>query len=220
MKKQEIIDFEKSIKSYAFPVIYYDFNAGMRRSVKNMSVLEIIIKDLLLSSCLQQVKDGLANIVYWGNANAGYQMYRTNRFMDNVTNEQIRQFQSLVLDGNVPTLQQIKQIKMPQFSGVSFISKIIAFIDPINYSVLDLLIAKLRNAKTPASNALYHIMVTTQISVTTNNSAVYDAWCKECQKISTQYYDNKYRAVDVERGFFNLIQEGKLNYAQQIYNAI
>ena len=148
MKKQEIIDFEKSIKSYAFPVIYYDFNAGMRRSLNNMSVLEIIIKDLLLSSCLQQVKYGLANIVYWGNANAGYQMYRTNKFMDNVTNEQIRQFQALVLEGNVPTLQQIKQIKMPQFSGVSFISKIIAFIDPINYGVLDLLIAKLRNAKT------------------------------------------------------------------------
>lgn len=220
MKPQQAIDFEKSINSYAFPAIYYDFNVGQRINLACMNMLECIVKDLLLSSCLQEVKYGLANVVYWGNANAGYQTYRTNKFMDNVTNEQIRQFQALVLEGNVPTLQQIKQIKMPQFSGVSFISKIIAFIDPINYGVLDLLIAKLRNAKTPTSNALYDIKVTTQISVTANNSAVYDAWCKECQRISMQYYDNKYRAVDVERGFFNLIQENKLIYAQQIYNAI
>lgn len=220
MKSQQIIDLEKSINSYAFPAVYYDFNVGKRRNVDNMSVLELIIKDLLLSSCLQQVKYGLANIVYWGNANAGYQMYRTNKFMDNVTDAQIRKFQLLVKDDNIPTLEQIKQIKMPQFSGVSFISKVIAFIDPVNYSVLDLLIAKLRNGKTPISNALYRITVTTQISVTNNNSAVYHAWCKECQRISTQYYDNKYRAVDVERGFFNLIQEGKLTYAQQIYNTI
>lgn len=31
--------------------------------------------------------------------------------------------------------------------------------------------------------------------------------------------DGQYRVVDVERGFFNLIQNGKLVYAHQLYNA-
>jgi hypothetical protein len=130
LTNQQVIDLENSINGYAFPPIYYDFVAGKEMHTGNMSGLEAVIRTSLLSLQLKQVQHGLANVVYWGNANAGYQTYRVNQFMKHVTNYQIQQFQALVAGENLPTLRQVRQLKMPQFSSISFLSKIIAFIDP------------------------------------------------------------------------------------------
>jgi len=215
---QQVNDLETSINHYAFPPDYFDFINGTPMTARDMTVLEATINNMLLSACAQQVKYGLANVVYWGNANAGYQTHRTNKFLNGVTNQQIQQFQALVANGNIPTLQSVKQLRMPQFSGISFVSKIIAFIDPGNYCVLDLLLARLRNL--PGQKALHGLTITTQIGVTRNNCAAYYAWCEECLAINNRYYGGRYRAVDIERGFFNFIQNDQLAYAQQIYIAI
>ena len=37
------------------------------------------------------------------------------------------------------------------------------------------------------------------------------------KEISRQYFRARYRVVDVERGFFQLVQGGKLEIAQQLY---
>ncbi len=210
-------DLQASVDVYAFPPIYFDFHINEEVHAENIFDLEIVIRGLLLSHQPQQVKYGLANVIYWGNANAGYKEYRVNLFMNNVTNQQIQQFQDLVANGDIPTLQSIRQLRMPQFSGISFVSKIIAFIDPINYCVLDLLIARLRNV--PGNKALHGLAVNNQIRVTLRNSAAYYAWCNECLTINNQYFGGAYRAVDIERGFFYLIQNDQLAYAQQMYVA-
>ena len=214
---QQINNLQASINGYSFPPVYYDFCTNTEIHASNMSNLESAIKDLLLSSNLQKVKYGLANIVYWGNANAGYQMYRVNKFMNNVSNEELQQFQGLVANGNIPTLQSIKALGIPQFSGISFVSKIIAFIEPTNYCVLDLLLARLRNV--PGNKSLNNLTVTTQIGITKSNSAAYYGWCQECLVISNLFYNGTYRAVDIERGIFSFIQNGNLELAQQIYIA-
>jgi len=59
----------------------------------------------------------------------------------------------------------------------------------------------------------------TQIPVTKNNQIVYDEWRKECAEISRKYFNEIYRVVDVERGFFNLVWKGQILLANGIYAA-
>ncbi|MBD3617973.1 MAG: hypothetical protein HUJ28_00660 [Chromatiales bacterium] len=140
---QQANDLEASIQGYAFPAVYFDFLNNAQVDAGNMPALEGVIRGMLISPHGQQTEYGLANVIYWGNANAGYQMYRVNHFRNGVTAAQLGQFQQLVANGNIPTLQDVRNIRLPQFSGISFISKIVAFLDPVNYCVLDLLLSRL-----------------------------------------------------------------------------
>ena len=218
LTSKQINTLQKSICGYSFLAIYYDFASHVERNAGNMRNLEAIILNMLTSQKQQQVKYGLANIIYWGNANAGYQKNRTCKFLNNMTAAQLQKFQSIVANRKMPSLQEIKKIDMPQYSGISFISKILMFLGPKQYCVLDFSIAKLANHS--GTKAIYNLKnYATQLPVTTHNCKIYYQWCNECQKISNQYYSGKYRVVDIERGFFNLIQNGKLYDAQIIYNA-
>ena len=100
---------------------------------------------------------------------------------------------------------------------MSFISKILMFLDPAEYCVLDRQLAKL--GAVPGERALHGLLFGTQIPVTAHNEAVYDAWRADCRRISTQYFGGGYRVVDVERGFFQLVQSARLVLAQRIYAA-
>lgn len=218
LTSKQINTLQKSIRGYSFPAIYYDFASDVQRNAGNMRCLETIIHNMLTSRKQQQVKYGLANIIYWGNANAGYKEYRTCQFLNNVTAAQLHKFQIIVANRKMLDLQAIKKIGMPQYSGISFISKILMFLDPEQYCVLDLRIAKLANPS--GTKAICNLKnYATQLLVITHNCKIYDQWCNECQKISNQYYSGKYRVVDIERGFFDLIQKKGLSNAQMIYNA-
>lgn len=216
LTSQQINTLEKSIRGYSFPAIYFDFASHVERKAGNMSNLETIIHDMLTSQKQQQVKYGLANIIYWGNAKAGYKINRAYKFL-NVTPAQVRDFQSIVANPKMLSLQAIKKIGMPQYSGISFISKVLMFMNPKKYCILDSRIADLANQS--GTKAIYNLKINAQLPVTNHNCKIYCQWCKECKKISNQYYSGKYRVVDIERGFFNLIQKGRLSDAQMIYNA-
>jgi len=113
----------------------------------------------------------------------------------------------------------IKSLHLPEFSGMSFISKVLMFLDPTNYCVLDKQIAKLRNPE--CIKSLSHLLFgsnETQIRISHNNQNVYNNYRKECRAISARYYQNVYRVADVERGSFTLIQTDNLTAAQEIYN--
>ena len=83
LTSKQINTLQKSILGYSFPAKYYDFASNVERDARNMRNLEAIIRNMLISPKQQQVKYGLANIIYWGNANAGYQKYRTFKFLNN-----------------------------------------------------------------------------------------------------------------------------------------
>ena len=104
---------------------------------------------------------------------------------------------------------------MPQFSGISFISKILAFLDLVNYCVLDQQLARIANRG--GARALNQLAQGQQLRVTANNQAAYDAWRNECAAISNAYFQGAYRVIDIERGFFHLVQTGQLQLAQAIY---
>ena len=213
---EQIKMLEEAITNYDFPAEYFDFSINAKVKTKNMAEVECVINKQLTTDLIDHVKFGLANVVYWGNATAGYQTYRTNQLLQGVTNEQLNNFNQLVSSSKIPTLHQIKTLKIPQFSGISFISKIVTFLDPKNYCVLDLLVSRLGHI--PGSKALHSVKSTTGIAVSKNNSSSYYRWCNECLEISKKYYEDRFRAVDIERGFFCLIRNNKLKEAQHIYN--
>ena len=217
LDQQQITSLQAAIDGYAFPTVYFDFTNQREIIVASIRELEPVFLQMLLSEDPIYVKHGLANVIYWGNANAGYQIHRTNQFMDNVEHEGLERFQAMVMDGAVPTLSQIKDLKLPQYSGISFISKVLAFLDPSNYCVLDLLLSRMGSEQNDL--AISRLNVTTQIGVTQRNSNAYTAWCGECSRISSYYYGGHYRVVDVERGFFHLIQTDRLDLAIAIYES-
>lgn len=212
---QQVTSLHESIVAYAFPPLYFDFEQGVPVNAANMREVEIAVGGMLRSPHPLVVKNGLANVLYWGYAQIGYGTRRVDRFLGGVTTEQIEIFQALLAANEVPTLRDLCNIRMPQYSGISFLSKILTFINPNRHCVLDLQLARLGLGE--GAGALHDLIYTTTIRVTNHNEEIYGLWCNECSDISNQYFDGNYRAVDIERGFFQLIQAGDLGVAQQIY---
>ena len=184
-----------------------------------MVEVEAVIAGQLRSQEVVSTKHGLANILYWGYAQIGYRRNRVNDFMNNVLNHHILDFQALINEDNVPTMMEVHRICMPQYSGISFISKILMFLNPGAYCVLDKQLTQLRTPGSPKIlNELTFRQTETRIRITNHNEAVYNGWRNECSAISQLYFQGNYRVVDVERGFFNLIQQNHLLDAQAIYN--
>lgn len=215
LTKTQVSDLGDAIKAYKFPVVYFDFKTGKQVVATSMSKCEKVIKKQLLSTNLLDVKDGLSNIIYWGNATAGYRGFRVDQFRGMVSTAQLQSFQELVKGGSVPSLKKIKDLKMSGYSGISFISKILMFLNPTTHCVLDLQLTSL--GSTSGSKAIDNIKFNTQIPITKNNMNEYDNWRNECFEISKLYFGSVYRAVDIERGFFSLIQASKKKLAQDIY---
>jgi len=111
-----------AIIGYAFPTVYYDFINGEQVDAPNMKTLEGHIAGLLRSKNITYVKHGLANVLYWGYAQVGYRNVRVNRFFEGATQDKIKPFMKLVFNGMIPNMAAIKTLRLPEFSGMSFIS--------------------------------------------------------------------------------------------------
>ena len=213
----DIASFDEACRSYAFPLKYFDFNADQEVKADDVQELEVGIRAQLTASEPSTVKDGLSNVVYWGYGQIDYRANRVDRFRQQLNSEHIAAFQTLIRRGT-PSLTSIKKVGMPEFSGVSFISKILAFLNPDEYCVLDWQITKLAGASKERALSGLEGISGTQIRVTARNEAIYDGWRRECKVLSETYYKNRYRAVDVERGFFALIQANRVKDAARIYS--
>lgn len=215
LNNAQVASLNAAITGYAFPAVYFDFVTRTQVAAENMAAVEKHIKIQLTSANPQDVFHGLANVLYWGYAQIGYRNVRVDNFLAGVTNAHAAAFQNFVLGRVAPTLRQIKDIRMPQFSGISFISKILAFLDPVKYCVLDQQLARIANGH--GARALNNLTQGQQLRVTVKNQAAYDDWRNECQAISNIYFNGAYRVIDVERGFFHLVQTNQLALAQTIY---
>ncbi len=98
---------------------------------------ENVINGQLRSAHAEDVRHGLANILYWGYANVGDRDTRVADLNGNIAMGQIQAFQTLVANSCAPTMAEIKTIRIPQYSGMSFLSKVLMFLNPMEYCVLD-----------------------------------------------------------------------------------
>lgn len=217
LTENQVEMLSNAIEAYNFPCVFYDFQNACEVSHPNMYPVEQAIRNDLVSGNNDHVKNGLSNVLYWGFAQVGYRDIRVNNFRTVVRVEQLHDAATIFQQKKNINLIEIKNIKLPQFSGMSFISKIAMFLDPKKYVVLDQQILKMNKIISPTIlKAITFSQKETQIRISKNNVQVYSSWCQKCQEISESYLNGSYRAVDVERGFFTLIKNGRVPQAASI----
>jgi hypothetical protein len=134
----------KAIEAYDFPSVTYDFANETQVVHPDMSSVEQLIRSQLRSDNSDIVKDGLSNVVYWGWAWIPLQT-RVKKFRDNVAYDSLFIASILFAKSNDFTVLDIINLGLPQFSNMSFVSKVQMFLDPNSFVVLDSKIASLRN---------------------------------------------------------------------------
>ena len=203
-----------AIREYRFPPVTFDFEAGEEIHHADMRGVEDRIRGLLMAPSRRQVKDGLANVLYWGYANSpGRRRYRVGKFRKDVTDDQLDCLAEIVACTPPPGPVRIKRIGLPQFSGMSFITKIMMFLDPTGYPVLDMKIAEAFSQSSdfsPLEGLVFRKRADTTIRVTRVNECVYRKWASWCMDIAEYVNTGSgsscagVRAVDVERALFTL----------------
>ena len=208
-----------AIDEYEFPAEYFDFVHNIPDPQPSIQAVENKIRVDLKSGDLERVKNGLLNVLYWGYAQMGIRKTRVSRFREKVTDSRLLAAAQLFQTSASPPLLQIKKLGLPEFSGMSFVSKVRMFLDPHTSATLDFQIMKIRAECPYTVLSSIHLSVrSTQIPITAQNAEGYESWCKKMKEISERYFDGRFRAADIERGFFQLVQCGKVSLAAEILN--
>jgi hypothetical protein len=215
---QQMQILRDAMAAYDYPSVVYSFRADRELNLPSMRDVESHITGALCSDDPEQIKDGLSNVLYWGYARSkGRQSDRVARFRNNVSREQLTMASQLFQEMSGPGVLKIKGLRLPQFSGMSFVSKIRMFLAPNDFVTLDLkLMANLMQAKTVNMfhEAPYRLG-DTSIRVTRKSEAFYQGWCDACRSLAVRYIHPEGRAVDVERALFHLIGQERMRRRQR-----
>lgn len=205
-----------AVAAYAYPAVSYDFERQVERAHADVRELEQAVHADLTARRSERVRAGLANILYWGYARQGRRDARVRSFLEAVTPEHLARASATFEMLQGPGLRQLKRIGLPRFSQVTFLSKLRMFLDPTRYAALDLKLAKLRLEQ--HRTLLHDLKVQpTSIPVTEHNERVYAAWCSACLSFAaTLGRERGWRAADVERGFFQLVDTGHVAVAARL----
>ena len=186
-----------------------------------MEDVERQIRRQLLSGRADDVKDGLSSVLFWGYARTGYRDVRVRRFRESVSSEQLLHASRLFRDLTGPGLRRIAALELPEFSGMSFVSKVRMFLDPVYYTVLDNRLLSLRAHCRGSTLAQFaKSKKETLIRISKPNEDCYARWCEKCHRLSIQCWGEAGRAVDVERAVFGLIDGGNVEAAARIAESL
>lgn len=208
----------EAIESYSYPKKTYDFQAKREIQHPSMRHLESSIRKNLTSGDSKQVKNGLSNVLYWGFYQMGYRDRRVRNFRNGVAEKQLKKSAKVLCDLSETGLLVIKNLDLPQFSNIPFLSKVRMFLNPKNYVVLDKKLMKLKYVRPPT---LFHkVKEYSTIPCTKRNVHLYQRWCDVCKKTAKKYFQTKkFFAVDIERGIYHMVGED-LNKAAGIVSEL
>jgi hypothetical protein len=180
---------------------------------------------LLHSASPQDQFDGVLSIVYWGHfakrtgAPNPYALSRTRWMLEGkrgrhrrtvaFVSKRVRTARSCLAASSPPLRAAVDALDEIAFIGLSFASKILAFMDPERCAVLDaVVLRRLHDSNDPGLQAI------------TKDAAGFETWCLRCQEAATALnaqgstwtdWDGKpqrWRAVDVERAVFRHAAQG------------
>ena len=220
----------ETVRDYDFPPVTYDFTENKEICHGSIRDVEKCIRDLLCSGDTRKVKDGLSMVLYWGYANdPRWKSTKPKKFWEIPCAELedglkgfVQLARELAGSSIVPSagyLLKTTDLGIPQFGRVSFASKILMFLNPVYYPVLDTKIAKVyaNSFFLPLQDLTYDPQKETSIRITKHNATVYDTWACWCREIarvvnkSAESPCNHFRAVDVERALFTLANSNKVS---------
>ena len=200
--------------AYKYPAVTYDFTAHRECRHTTMADVEKRIQEQLRSRNQEEVNDGLSNVLYWGYASQpGRQRDRVGKFREKVTTEQIKEFINLLSGEHCFSFDYVINLRLPEFSGMSFVSKLLMFLCPDTHPVLDLKIA--RFAQSLDFPPLQYLKIDqNRIRLTKQNVQGYEQWAVWCTGVADQVNAepgspcHDLRAVDVERAIFWQVNSG------------
>lgn len=202
----------QAIRAYDYPAVTFDFVTGRARRFPSMIELEGFVQSLLLSEDMQSLKNGLSAVLYWGHYRAPYRDHRVKRFREGVTDGELQRAIGVLRTLEGTALTTLCRLGLPEFGAMAFTTKLRTFLDPEHYCVLDKKIASL-----PPLN-IHLKRYPTYIPVNEQNEEVYERWVNTCSHIASSL-QMSLRPVDVERGFFALIDHRNVRLAERLLQA-
>lgn len=207
---------------YNYPPEVWSNDADGVKRLADTAAVETYIGSRLRSGVPAQTREGLASVLAWGFANAGYRLVRVRKFLAEVREDQIAAAGRILRGASTPPTSAsecvlaITDLNLPQFSKMAFVSKIGMFLDPSRFPVLDSKIADLLT-RVPSGHPVAGLKrYPTSIPVNKHNAAVYDRWARACVEIAQTGNLGSGRAVDAERAFFRLHSELGIGEASAI----
>lgn len=200
----QIATLKTAVPKYDGPLVTYNFETKTQISHASMFSVETSILADLTSEDMDQVKNGLVNVIYWGfnRMNMGMRASQLNRFRETIAPGQLQLASKTFRKLTGPGLMEIKRMKLPEFTNMSMISKVRMFLDPDNYISVDRMLLKLELVQSfikPSS---------VSINVSESNASGYQRLCDIFKRAAHTYWNPAIRAVDVERGIYQLIKSG------------
>ena len=209
----------EAVESYEYPTVVYDFREARESRCEDMFGVEERIGALLRGPESDGIRDGLSNVLYWGNARQPRRREAKVRDFRDATpagDPRLQRFAELVasmgerpLSGVAgPALLDFKGLMLRQFGQMSFVTKVLMFLDP-RFPVLDLKVARAfaNRGFAPLADLRFD---KSGIRITRSNVRVYDGWARWCREIAALVNEEPpsprraLRAVDVERVLFTL----------------
>ena len=181
MNSQQMEALANAMDKYAYPKILFDFKNRREMRYSSMRQLEANIRRDLKSGNPNDAKRGLSNVLHWGFYSSGLSVVHMNKFNDNVTYEQLALAARTLAIVRGPGLLELKNIKLPQFSNMCFLSKVRMFLDPTRWVVLDRSLMTLAAFEIqPFCNIKEY---ETYLPCTRLNQEHYAGWSKMCRQV-------------------------------------
>ena len=222
----EYVDLlSEAFSGFSFPTVTFDFAGEDERRHEDMRGVEDCIGTSLRSDDVSRVRDGLSDVLFWGYARQGRRNFKVRNFRSRMESDDGQQRLAGFLEFvrsrpetcAAERLIALKKLKLPEFGQVSFATKILMFLDPEHYPVLDLKIA--RTVKQCGFRPLLPLTIHTGIPITSANAMCYERWACWCRDIAARVNrasgsgGQDLRAVDVERALFALTDSQRMGDA-------
>jgi hypothetical protein len=205
-----------------------------QRSNFSSKELDQYHNSLLLSNNIEDVVLGVCSVQFWGYLSGkngamseGRALARTHWFLNGREGEQgnsATEIYNKVVSARkfihlLKIKEALRELMSLRYLGMSFASKVLAFISPEKCAVYDSLIAELlKNSAAPIHREMYirpHLPEA-------KSSEIYEKWCAYCSDLANYmnshplYYwtdwsgvNNPWRAVDIERSLFHYSMDQK-----------
>lgn len=206
----------EAVEGYHYPKVVCDFREAREFRCEDMLGVEERIGALLRCPDPDGIRDGLSNVLYWGYARQPRRRdakVRDFRMETPAGDPRLDRFAELVRSMGEPRpeaggseLQDIKKLGLRQFGQLSFVTKVLMFLDP-RFPVLDLKVAKAfaNGGFAPLSDLRFD---KGGIRITRSNMTAYECWARWCREIARLTNEEPpsprrgLRAADVERALF------------------
>ncbi len=194
-----------AIRNAPFPLSVYNYSNNKLEELASREVHEEYIRKQLTSEDVDEVCDGLSNVLLWGYLRSDTESFRVYDFRRRVNRQQLIRVRNLIQEIKGPSLVPLERVRLPLFTCLSQFTHIRAFLEPATYTVLD---PELMTLHETGIATVFSRMQNTTIAIPANlrNEAAYDRWCKICAVLGSALPRSGVTPMDVSLGIVRLVQ--------------